>query len=231
MADDSFAATAPTLELRPYRSHKTPACDLCRTRKIRCHIDIAGQSCKFCRARGIDCIYSSGTVVSSSTGSSCARPAKRRRRSSPAIRPMGIDNDSPNDIENFPNVVGTSPTESSLLMNPTMAEDIEVLEKYLTSNPSVTASTSRPYNVISNTPGKPIIYLTIPRRRKGFHMPTEPGKVQREILDQILHPLQSEVIMLCGRSPNDFMHTALILKVVISKICILVSLSSTRILS
>jgi hypothetical protein len=39
--------------------------------------------------------------------------------------------------------------------------------------------------------------LTVPRRRRGLHSPVDPGKAQREIMDQILSPLQSEVIEMC----------------------------------
>lgn len=66
-------------KLRPYRSHKIPACDLCRSRKIRCSLDIAGQSCRFCREKDVKCTYSG--IVSSSIGQ-ITRPAKRQRISS-----------------------------------------------------------------------------------------------------------------------------------------------------
>ncbi|KAH7397563.1 fungal-specific transcription factor domain-containing protein [Cadophora sp. MPI-SDFR-AT-0126] len=78
-----------------------------------------------------------------------------------------------------------------------MAEDIEVLEKYLTAKPKGISSDVRlPYSVISDVPGKPIIYLSYSRRRKGLQLPIDPGNSQREIIDQILHPHQSEVIQL-----------------------------------
>lgn len=82
-----------------------------------------------------------------------------------------------------------------------MAEDIEVLERYLTTKHIPTSSLARlPYNVISNVPGKPIIYLTYSRRRKGLSLPINPGSSQREIIDHILNPHQSEIIKLCAKS-------------------------------
>lgn len=80
-----------------------------------------------------------------------------------------------------------------------MAEDIEVLEKYLTAKPAGVSSSARlPYSVISDVPGKPIIYLTYSRRRKGLQLPVDPGNSQREIIDQVLHPHQAEIINLCA---------------------------------
>ena len=201
MADSSLASN-PHPEPRPYRSHKAPACDLCRTRKIRCHNDIAGQACRFCREKGVTCIVSStgGSVSSPAPG---PRRAKRRRTST-TVDPSSVTRHSEghhNGLSQYPGVVGTSPTESSLLMNPTMAEDIKVLEKYLTAKPTGASSGARlPYSVISDVPGKPIIYLTYSRRRKGLQLPVDPGNSQREIIDQVLHPHQAEIINLCDRS-------------------------------
>ncbi|PVH76137.1 hypothetical protein DL98DRAFT_426190 [Cadophora sp. DSE1049] len=84
-----------------------------------------------------------------------------------------------------------------------MAEDIEVLEKYLTAKPTGSNGGARlPYSVISDVPGKPIIYLTYSRRRKGLQLPVDPGNSQREIIDQILHPHQSEIIQLYFEHPH-----------------------------
>lgn len=79
------------------------------------------------------------------------------------------------------------------MMTPQMAEDIAVLEQYLTSHPTGESTTSKSYNTIANTAGNPIIYLTVPKRRKGFKTALDPGRLQREIIEQVLHPFANEV--------------------------------------
>ncbi|KAH7346847.1 hypothetical protein BKA65DRAFT_585911 [Rhexocercosporidium sp. MPI-PUGE-AT-0058] len=195
------SGSAPPHEARPYRPHKAPACDLCRTRKIRCNTDIPGQACRFCRERSVNCLFTSGTVKPVASPVPGPRRAKRRRTHSfSEIDEPGAaaHTDGPRSgLSQYPGVLGTSPTESSLLMNPTMAGDIDVLEKYLTAKPTSTESSARlPYSVISDTPGKPIIYLSYPRRRKGLQFPVDPGSSQREVLDQILNLHQTDVIQL-----------------------------------
>jgi hypothetical protein len=75
-----------------------------------------------------------------------------------------------------------------------MAQDVEVLERYLMAQGQTPISSSRPYRTIWNSLGKPIIYLTVPRYRKGVRSEFDPGRTQREILENILGPLKSEVI-------------------------------------
>ncbi|QDS73755.1 hypothetical protein FKW77_005060 [Venturia effusa] len=99
-------------------------------------------------------------------------------------------------LSQHPAIIGTSPTECSIIMNPTMAEDVQVLENYLTSKSLQTSSTSRPYTVVSRGADDPIVYITVPRRRQGLRTATDPGRAQREILEQILGPLKTEVIRL-----------------------------------
>lgn len=50
---------------------------------------------------------------------------------------------------------------------------------------------NKPYKVISDTRGN-----TIKKRRKDSGMPINPGKYQREIMDQVTNRLQSEDIKL-----------------------------------
>ncbi|KAF2690747.1 hypothetical protein K458DRAFT_438552 [Lentithecium fluviatile CBS 122367] len=78
-------------------------------------------------------------------------------------------------------------------MNPTMAEDIAVLEQYLTSQAPEGRAATKPYSTISNAPGNPIIYLAVPRRRKGLKSAIDPGRTQREVVEQVLSPFTSEV--------------------------------------
>lgn len=79
------------------------------------------------------------------------------------------------------------------MMTPHMAEDIIVLEQYLTSQPSKGSITTTSYKTISNTTGDPIVYLTVPRMRKGLRSSTDPAKIQREIIEQVLSPFTDQV--------------------------------------
>lgn len=174
---------------RPYRSHRWPACQRCRSRKIKCHVDTPGQQCRFCRERQETCRYElrdDGPLPSSNAIS------KRRRQVNDQTG-RGVNCDREATLSHFPSVMGTSPTESSLMMNPHMAEDIAVLEQYLTSRTAESSAAAKSYSTISNTPGNPIVYLTVPRRRKGLNTAVDPGRMQREIIEQILSPVSDEV--------------------------------------
>ena len=76
-----------------------------------------------------------------------------------------------------------------------MAEDIEVLEHYLICNTDADVSSNKSYIRIPKAEGESIMYLTLPRR-KWLHTSKDPGKTQREIMDQILGPLKDDVIKL-----------------------------------
>ncbi|GAB1741313.1 hypothetical protein NU219Hw_g6551t1 [Hortaea werneckii] len=91
---------------------------------------------------------------------------------------------------------GISPDESSVIINPTMAEDIEVVEHYLPPEANKDGATTKPYSLVPSAEGRPIIYLTVPRRRRGLRTDTNPGSTQREILEQILGPRKEAVIRL-----------------------------------
>ena len=94
-------------------------------------------------------------------------------------------------------VPNSPPSDSSpLLMNPTMAEDVDVTERYLTA---VSGSEgTRPYIHVSHAGDESIVYHRIPRRRKGLSLAVDAGKTQREILEQVLGPFRTDVIKLCG---------------------------------
>jgi hypothetical protein len=74
-----------------------------------------------------------------------------------------------------------------------MAEDITVLEQYLTYNPTGAQFIAKPYRTVSTTSGNPIVYLTVPRIRKGLKSSTDSGRTQREIIEQVLSPFAAEV--------------------------------------
>ena len=124
---------------RPYRSHKTPACDRCRQRKIRCNIEMSSQPCAFCHERQWPCQF-----TNSRRGES-RPPLKRIRRDREDNSPeegngQSARNNSshpghsqpPLSSSNFLNVTGASPIESFTIVGPTVAEDVQILEQYLT---------------------------------------------------------------------------------------------------
>lgn len=89
------------------------------------------------------------------------------------------------------------PAGSSLFLGPTMAEDINILEHYFTSNAVSSEAAATPHNAVLSSPGHPVVYLTIPKRR-GLNSTIDPGSTQREILEQILGPAKDELVRLYG---------------------------------
>jgi hypothetical protein len=82
-----------------------------------------------------------------------------------------------------------------MIVGPTSAEDVQAIEQYMSSkSPEDIGRSSRPYNIISNDPSKPVLYLSVPRYRKGLKGNIPPGKSQREIMEQILGPFVSILI-------------------------------------
>jgi hypothetical protein len=83
------------------------------------------------------------------------------------------------------------------MMNPHMAEDITVLQQYLTpttSTPTKRSTPLKPYSTISTSSGDiPVVYMTVPKRRQGLRAAVDPGRAQREVIEQVLNPLASEV--------------------------------------
>ncbi|KAH6614168.1 fungal-specific transcription factor domain-containing protein [Boeremia exigua] len=75
-----------------------------------------------------------------------------------------------------------------------MAEDITVLQQYLTSTTTEPRVPSRVYNTISTAPGGSlVVYLTVPTRRRGMRSAIDPGKAQREIIEHVLGSSAAEV--------------------------------------
>jgi hypothetical protein len=166
---------------RPYRSHKFPACLTCRNRKIRCHYDEPG-ICRFCKERNLTC--NKTTELRHASVTTPSRPARKRKNGTSSAMPRS-DFLSPNE-------------SSTMIVNQTLAEDVEVLENYLTSTTAAPAVANKPYSKVSHQSGDSVFYLTLPKRRPKLHTSaaTVPGKAQREIMKQILYPYESEVIEL-----------------------------------
>ncbi|KAF2724153.1 hypothetical protein K431DRAFT_241866 [Polychaeton citri CBS 116435] len=66
-----------------------------------------------------------------------------------------------------------------------MAEDLQILDQYLTSNRPTESNQPRVYHHVPST-HEPITYFTIQRGRKGVELNHRAGRSQREILEQIV---------------------------------------------
>jgi hypothetical protein len=187
MDSTTQASLRPEVGLRPYRSHLMPACDECRRGKTRCIIDVEGQKCRVCGKREIACQFTANRPPPRAGGHHSNPDARSRRR---MVRRRA---DTGPSSPNLPGVDGNSQTETSLLVNPTMAQDVDILEQYL-SGRTPASSASKPYSTLSTQTDNPIIYLKVPRYRQGLHIAVDPGRKQREILEQILGPMKLALI-------------------------------------
>ena len=180
---------------RPYRSHKLPACTACRHRKGRCHVDDPTQACRYCRQRSLACDHGLHAKTTS------LRKSQVQKRMSRTYGPMLEASMSPQrDISSLPQMSFEqmqAPSESSpVMVDPTMADDLNVLERHLASRTSLEGSEVRPYVRISNGPDESIVYRTVSRLRKGLQSTESPGLAQREIMENVLGPLTTHVIKL-----------------------------------
>jgi hypothetical protein len=174
---------SPAQTGRPYRSHKVPACETCRKRKIRCDIDIADQPCRFCREKRIVC---QNGMRQNNRSPRLLGQMSERFNSTSSTAVMGKSDSSQATLgepDSLSHITGTSPTDTSIIMNPTMAEDVQVLENYLVSKGPRTSSTIRPYTLVPSGAGAPVVYVTVPKRRRGLGTAADPGRTQREILE------------------------------------------------
>ena len=168
-----------TDQSRPYRSHKHPACNICRKRKVRCLIESLDSPCRLCRERGYQC--------SSIFRDTFQKPNVRRNPESNRLK----------KDRSLRSSVGTREVtdetdcrdETSLLMNPPMAEDITIVQESMTSKdvPSTRVGhlTSR-YKTLSKDQQMPIVYLRVPRWRAGRPQSSLPGQTQLEVMEQVL---------------------------------------------
>jgi hypothetical protein len=75
-----------------------------------------------------------------------------------------------------------------------MAEDITVLQQYLTPTTSETRVPPKLYSTISTGPGsRPVVYLSLPKKRRGLRNVIDPGRAQREIIENVLGLCAAEV--------------------------------------
>ncbi|KAF7950360.1 hypothetical protein EAE96_007647 [Botrytis aclada] len=208
-------------ESRPYRSHKIPACDRCRKRKLRCEADLSNGPCRICREQGVDCVRpeaprtskrtNPNTNNTSNTDTASVRLLKRPRLLDPS------SSTSPRHEDSFPedSTAGQSGLQSpdysrqerpnvndksSMIIGPIIAEDVQLLEQYMESQARPERSRrGRLYDTVSDNPKDPVIYLSVSRRREGLSSSERAGEKQKEILEQILGPNVREVVNLYFR--------------------------------
>ncbi|KAF3393794.1 hypothetical protein F1880_004779 [Penicillium rolfsii] len=187
---------------RPYRSHKTPACDRCRRFKRRCTGGGPGDPCVLCKLQNVPCQPSS--IAKSHT------PSSRSPKVDYALPRLNQRSDTTNSVHaspHRPNVrsgLGDSEShdhnaihlddaraESSIVVSPVLTEDIQALERYFSSG----ALTGDPAPAADGLE-KSLVYMRVPRRREGLAMAKNPGKIQKEIIWQIFRPFARELVKL-----------------------------------
>lgn len=200
------------------RLHLTLQIDRCRKRKVRCNFDDPGQKCMLCREKGWECVSSR---VPYKRADSDSRPLKRTRLGSetpiaeqsassrPSItitrqtepRSTSVGASPAAGLQASTHGRITSPAESSTIVGPVIAEDIEALEQYLTTKnhpqDNFTNSSDRPH-AFSKASGNHILYLSVPRRRDGLKLAKDPGASQKEIIEQIIGPFRDNLMNLYG---------------------------------
>jgi hypothetical protein len=178
-------------EARPYRSHKLPACSACRQRKGRCEVDDPSIPCRYCRRRKLNCDHAVGQQ---SARKDRVRPAKRARTAS-SVAVTG--NAAPNSADQqLLGGIREGEDSSPVMVNPSMAEDVDILERHLASQNGLNVPERRPYVRLSSANGESIAYRTVPRRREGLQQTLTPGLSQLEITENVLGPLKTEVVKL-----------------------------------
>lgn len=170
---------------------------------MRCIVEVPGQSCLLCRAHDTSCIKAKESI---SSGTARDRQAKRRRielitqdENTPTNSRLGEHQVKPDHVRRPSAFIrdgrGDGGARAAMIVGPVAAEDIHIIEEYMTSKRSPEEVRDGSYNVISNDPAKPILYLSVPARRKGLSKSGDsPGSSQKEIVEQILGPLVPDLI-------------------------------------
>jgi hypothetical protein len=181
-------------EARPYRSHKLPACSVCRQRKGRCEVDDPALPCRYCHRRKLDCDHTVNRPGAGLTNREDRTPVAKRARTANG---NAVANTAPTPIDRQPHGNIQEGEECSpVMVNPSMAEDIDILERHLAVQNGSNVSETRPYVRLRSANGESVVYRTVARRRKGLQQTSMPGLSQLEIIENVLGPLKTEVIQL-----------------------------------
>ncbi|KEQ72444.1 hypothetical protein M436DRAFT_10146, partial [Aureobasidium namibiae CBS 147.97] len=197
---------------RPYRSHKFPACTACRQRKIRCHFDQVALICTLCREKGWQCITASPAPSAqkrdrSSTAGPSERPAKRTVQSigsasagSPQVPPrrpsrQGSTIGTPAEASaEIAQPLDHPSTESTVIVGPVFQEDIQILGPYLSKGDGPRQSSKERQTTTAGPSRNPLLYLSVPRRRRGLQPAKDPGSNQKLVLQHLVGPFADELV-------------------------------------
>ncbi|EGX53264.1 hypothetical protein AOL_s00006g130 [Orbilia oligospora ATCC 24927] len=194
-----------SMEHRPYRSHKVPACARCRQRKIRCKVDLPNQPCLFCREKGVACqipsitnspddsshsqLSNSSSTTNTTTSSTNAQ--KRRRYDAEALL------STTSNLISISQSSGGIDGKSSIIVGPSVAEDVEIVQRHMSITPQ--SQSSQRHNsttyATEDSLGS-VVYVTVPKYRRGVTPKLDTGDKQREIVEQIFGPFKKEAIRL-----------------------------------
>jgi hypothetical protein len=223
------AATGQEMPLgvvRPYRSHRLRACDLCRRRKLRCIVDLQGHSCALCRVKGLTCQYVLGGEArlparasragrhgrTETASRSVASPARTPRHSVQDVeegrlatdgrftgRSPAVDHDDQREIRSSVSLDGDDDddaAESLHIIGPNGSHDTKFIEQHL-SPPATMQSNSGLFRIYSDDSRHPAVYTTEPQHHQdGVHRSRGPNLDQRQILEQILGPSTGNLLNL-----------------------------------
>lgn len=200
------APTVPPATRRPYRSHKTPACDRCRRFKRRCTGGGPGDPCVLCQLQDVPCLPSASGITRGHTLRRSIRagytlPRRNQVQDKPdtghSVHESPIGPNVRNHLgesesnDHNPIHLGDARAESSIVVSPAITEDIQALERYFSSGAPAGDS-----SVAADGVEKSLVYMRVPRRREGLAMAKNPGKFQQEVLWQILRPFAKELVRL-----------------------------------
>ncbi|KAF3199634.1 hypothetical protein TWF679_001253 [Orbilia oligospora] len=194
-----------SMEHRPYRSHKVPACARCRQRKIRCKVDLPNQPCLFCREKGVACqipaitnspddsspSQPSNSSNTTNTTTSSTNAQKRRRYDAEAL------SSTTSNLISISQSSGGIDGKSSIIVGPSVAEDVEIVQRHMSITPQSQSShrhNSTTY-ATEDSLGS-VVYVTVPKYRRGVTPKLDTGDKQREIVEQIFGPFKKEAIRL-----------------------------------
>ncbi|GIZ36697.1 hypothetical protein CKM354_000016500 [Cercospora kikuchii] len=210
---------------RPYRSHKIPACDACRRRKVRCEVDDDSATCKRCRRLSRACLFlppnASSTGEEDEINESAPPRVRQRRRYLPQNATAHPDATPSASSSTAGHVAGDVPTaKTAMLVGPAVAEDVRILEDFLDahglqenylngSGNDVGAGPPRPrhgrvtaYNTVfsSNGSEEAMVYVTVPPGHAGLELARHPGKTQLAAMQQLLDiSTRDELVSLYSR--------------------------------
>lgn len=205
--------------VRPYRSHKIPACAFCRKRKSRCTIDLVDQPCLLCRMHGAQCSRAMASIIDESSSPDTSTASLKRRRKDISYKQSENNNTQQSRSPRAPAcrsasrhsptldhrpVENSASTQSSHIIGPAMARDAQILERYMspTYNTAVSYARPNPYGVYSHDPRNPVVYMKVPRHRNMASSGNgTAGFKQFEAMEKIVEPLGPELCRVCVKVP------------------------------